>query len=52
MAKEELRRLRKSNKKTGKLLTVTRMRCSGGLASARISSALFGENLRGGWRWD
>ena len=49
-AKEELRRLRKSREKTGKRLTVTNTRSSGGLASTRISSVFFGELLHGGWR--
>ena len=42
--KEELRRLRKSSEKTGKLLTMTKTRCSGGLLSAEILAALFGEH--------
>ena len=44
IAKGELRRLRKSSGKIGKSLTVTNTRSSGGLASTRISSAVFGEN--------
>jgi hypothetical protein len=42
--KEQVWRLRKSEEKIGKGLTVTKTRRSGGLLSTEILAALFGEN--------